>query len=122
MIRGIRGAITVKENDANEMVDCTKKLCEEMIQKNAIIPENVAQVLISVTEDLDAVFPAKALRLLDGWMYVPVMCMREVPVVHSLQKCIRVMMTVETDLPQDKIEHVYLEGASVLRPDLSINK
>ncbi len=122
MIRGIRGAITVKENDADEMVANTKILLDEMIKKNEIVPENVAQVLISTTEDLDAVFPARAMRMLDGWTYVPVMCMREIPVVNSLEKCIRIMMTVETDIPQDQIEHIYLEGAVVLRPDLSMNK
>lgn len=121
MIRGIRGATTVKQNDANEMIENTKKLLDEMILKNKIVPENVAQVLISVTNDLDAVFPARAMRLLDGWTYIPVMCTREVPVVNSLEKCIRIMMTVETDIPQDQIEHVYLEGAIVLRPDLSKN-
>lgn len=122
MIRGIRGAITVKENNANEMVANTKILLDEMIEKNEIVPENVVQVLITTTEDLDAVFPARAMRMLDGWTYVPVMCMREIPVVNSLEKCIRIMMTVETDIPQDQIDHIYLEGAIVLRPDLSINK
>ncbi|KEF40540.1 chorismate mutase [Schinkia azotoformans MEV2011] len=122
MIRGIRGAITVKENNANEMVANTKILLDEMIEKNEIVPENVVQVLITATEDLDAVFPARAMRMLDGWTYVPVMCMREIPVVNSLEKCIRIMMTVETDIPQDQIDHIYLEGAVVLRPDLSMNK
>lgn len=122
MIRGIRGAITVKENNANEMVANTKILLDEMIEKNEIVPENVVQVLITTTEDLDAVFPARAMRMLDGWTYVPVMCMREIPVVNSLEKCIRIMMTVETDIPQDQIDHIYLEGAVVLRPDLSMNK
>jgi chorismate mutase len=122
LIRGIRGAITVNENDANEMVENTKILLDEMIEKNEIVPENVAQVLISVTDDLDAVFPAKAMRLLDGWTYVPVTCMREIPVVNSLRKCIRILMTVETDIPQDQIKHIYLEGATVLRPDLTINQ
>ncbi|EKN67349.1 chorismate mutase [Schinkia azotoformans] len=122
MIRGIRGAITVKENNANEMVANTKILLDEMIEKNEIVPENVVQVLITTTEDLDAVFPARAMRMLDGWTYVPVMCMREIPVVNSLEKCIRIMMTVETDIPQDQIDHIYLEGAIVLRPDLSMNK
>ncbi len=122
MIRGIRGAITVKENDADEMVANTKILLDEMIKKNEIVPENVAQVIITTTNDLDAVFPARAMRLLEGWTYVPVMCMREIPVVNSLEKCIRILMTVETDIPQDQIEHIYLEGAVVLRPDLSMNK
>ncbi|WP_017755580.1 chorismate mutase [Calidifontibacillus oryziterrae] len=118
MIRGVRGATTVKHNNAEEMVDTTKELIAEMINKNNVRPEDVAQVLISVTEDLDATFPAKALRLITGWAYVPVMCMREIPVPNSLAKCIRIMMTVETSLAQDQVQHVYLHGAEVLRPDL----
>ncbi|WP_102345776.1 chorismate mutase [Bacillus sp. Marseille-P3661] len=122
MIRGVRGAITVTKNDADEMVDNTKRLLDQMIDKNQIKPEDVAQVLISVTDDLDAVFPARAMRLLEGWTYVPVMCMKEITVQGALQKCIRVMMTINTDIAQEKIEHIYLEGATVLRPDLISNK
>jgi chorismate mutase len=90
-----------------------------MIRENNINPEDVAQVIMTVTEDLTATFPAKALRTLNGWMYVPVMCMTEIPVPNSLEKCIRVMMTVQTDVKQEHIHHVYLGEAVKLRPDLS---
>ncbi|MCY7797776.1 chorismate mutase, partial [Bacillus spizizenii] len=43
-------------------------------------------------------------------------------VTGGLKKCIRVMMTVQTDVPQEQIRHVYLEKAVVLRPDLSLTK
>ncbi|MDQ0225104.1 chorismate mutase [Metabacillus niabensis] len=119
MIRGIRGAITVEENDSHLILEATSKLLKDMIKKNNINPERVAQVIMTVTDDLDATFPAKALRAIEGWTYVPVMCMREIPVPNSLEKCIRVMMTVETDVSQEKIQHVYLEGAISLRPDLA---
>ncbi|HZH60306.1 MAG TPA: chorismate mutase [Metabacillus sp.] len=120
MIRGIRGAITVTEDNEQQILQATNKLLKEMIKKNNIQPENVAQVLITVTEDLISTFPAKALRNLEGWTFVPVMCMQEIPVAGSLQMCIRVMMTVNTEIKQNKINHVYLEGATVLRPDLSV--
>lgn len=120
LIRGIRGAITVTEDNEQQILQATDKLLKEMISKNNIQPENVAQVLITVTEDLISTFPAKALRNLEGWTYVPVMCMKEIPVAGSLEMCIRVMMTVNTEIKQDKINHVYLEGATVLRPDLSV--
>ena len=48
--------------------------------------------------------------------------MQEMDVTGALQKCIRVLMTVQTDTPQDEIKHVYLEKAVVLRPDLSLTK
>lgn len=119
MIRGVRGAITVNQNNEAEIMAATERVVKQMILENEISPDDVASVFISVTEDLSAVFPAKAVRLIDGWNYVPVMCMQEIPVPNSLRKCIRVMMHVNTEKVQQEINHIYLEGAEVLRPDLS---
>ena len=119
MIRGIRGATTVNVNTSEEMISKTKILVEDMVESNNVQPEDVAQVLISVTSDLNAGFPAKALRLLDGWTYVPVMCMKEIEVPNSLEKCIRIMMTVNTEIAQQDVHHVYHNEAVKLRPDLT---
>ncbi|GAE91368.1 chorismate mutase II [Gracilibacillus boraciitolerans JCM 21714] len=62
MIRGIRGATTVTNNNADEIVAETKKMIEQMAQQNDVDPELIASVMISVTPDLNAAFPAKALR------------------------------------------------------------
>jgi chorismate mutase len=93
-----------------------------MIVENDIAPEDVASVFISVTDDITEAFPAKVLRSLDGWSYVPVMCMKEITVSNALEKCIRVMMHVNTAKSQAEINHIYLENAVVLRPDLASNK
>ncbi|MGG3842277.1 chorismate mutase [Anoxybacillus kestanbolensis] len=122
MIRAIRGATTVNDNDEREIVDETKRLLTEMVRQNDVSAEDVVSVLISMTDDLNAAFPAKALRYLDGWTYVPVMCMREINVPHSLPKCIRVMMTVHTKRSQQDIHHIYLRDAVQLRPDLQLTK
>ncbi|WP_026584604.1 chorismate mutase [Bacillus sp. J33] len=119
MIRGVRGAVTVKENNETEIIEATRMLIRQMIQENNIEAEAVASVFISVTEELTAAFPAKAMRSLEGWTYVPVMCMREIPVEGSLPKCIRVMMHVNSDSPQHNISHIYLRDAVRLRPDLN---
>ncbi len=121
MIRGIRGAITVQENSEIEIMQATDRLLHKMIDENQITPESVASVFISVTDDITDAFPAKALRSLEGWSYVPVMCMKEISVSNALEKCIRVMMHVNTAKSQQEINHVYLEGAVVLRPDLTSN-
>lgn len=118
MIRGIRGATTVKQNTETEMIDCTEVLLREMVQQNSLQPEDVCSVFISVTDDINAAFPAKALRRLPGWEYVPVMCMNEIPVPGSLTQCIRVMMHVNTKAAQQEVKHIYLEKAVKLRPDL----
>ncbi|MDL4840805.1 chorismate mutase [Aquibacillus rhizosphaerae] len=122
MIRGIRGATTVLENEKDSIIDNTKILIQEMAKANHIVAEDIASVLISVTSDIDATFPASALRLIDGWMYVPVMCTKEIEVPGSLEKCIRVMMTANTKIGQKEIIHVYHHEAKKLRPDLTKKK
>jgi chorismate mutase len=119
LIRAIRGAATVDRNDEHQIIKAAEVLVLEMIEKNSVIPEEVVSVLFSMTADLNAVFPAKALRSFEGWEYVPVMCMQEIPVAGSLEKCIRVMITVQTSLSQKEIKHVYQGQAVVLRPDLT---
>ena len=122
MIRGVRGAITVKQDIEAEIILATEKLLNQMIIENEIIPEDVASVFISVTDDVTSAFPAKAVRSLEGWTYVPVMCMKEISISNSLTNCIRIMMHVNTTKVQHEINHVYLEGAEVLRPDLNPSK
>ncbi|RFU65537.1 chorismate mutase [Peribacillus glennii] len=118
MIRGVRGAITVDRNEEQHIIEATEKLLVNMIEENEIEPENVASVFISVTDDINSVFPAKALRKFNGWTYVPVMCMQEIPVPNSLKFCIRIMIHLNTELAQQDIRHAYLEKAIALRPDL----
>ena len=36
----------------------------------------------------------------------------------ALARCIRVLLHIESERPRAALEHVYLEGARVLRPDL----
>lgn len=122
VIRGIRGATTVTENKENEIIEATEILLRQMIEDNKIEANMVASVFISVTEDITATFPAKAIRLIDGWTFVPIMCLREIPVPSGLEKCIRIMMHVNTMIPQEEINHIYLENATSLRPDLKIEK
>jgi chorismate mutase len=118
MIRGVRGAITVNENDEQQIISATERLLKEAVVANNIAADDVASIFISATDDVDAAFPARALRNLAGWTYVPVMCMQELSVPGSLQMCIRVMIHFNTEKTQEEVKHIYLEGASGLRPDL----
>ena len=116
--RGIRGATTVPENDEKQIIHHTKQVLKEMIEANDVKPEDVSHVFVSATKGIDAVFPARALREFPGWTMVPVMCMAEIDVQNSLEKCIRIMMVVNTDKGQDEIKHVFQNEAVKLRPDL----
>jgi chorismate mutase len=118
MMRGIRGAITVDRDDAAAIVDATKRLLTAMVERNDVALDDIASVLFSLTPDLRAVFPALGAREM-GWTYVPMLHFCEIDVPGSLPRVIRVLMHVNTSRAIDAIDHVYLDGAVVLRPDLA---
>ncbi len=89
-----------------------------LIERNDIEPEDVASVIFTLTEDLDAEFPALAARYL-GWTEVALICMREIPVPGSLRSCIRILIHVNTTRSASEIQHVYMKGAVNLRPTFS---
>ncbi len=117
-VRGIRGAITVDRDDSAAIVDATKRLLSAMIERNDVAIDDIASVLFSLTPDLHAVFPALGAREM-GWTNVPMLHFCEIDVPGSLERVIRVLMHVNTTRSIDEIEHVYLDGAVVLRPDLA---
>ncbi|WP_274364517.1 chorismate mutase [Paenibacillus thermotolerans] len=117
-VRGIRGATTVKHNEEQEILTNTAELLSAIIAENSLAPEDICSVLVTVTPDIDAAFPAKAIRNLPGWELVPVMCSLEIAVAGSLPLCIRLMVHANTTKRQNEIVHVYLNDAKKLRPDL----
>jgi chorismate mutase len=118
MIRGVRGATTTDFDNEKEVLLSTESLLREMILHNGIMAEDVASVFISATSDISSVFPAKALRRIEEWKYVPVMCMQELDLPDALPYCIRVMIHLNTSTPQKDIQHIYMKNAVSLRPDL----
>ena len=121
MIRGIRGATTVREDSASTILVETEKLVLAMAKENDIQLEDVASVVVSTTTDIASAFPAKAVRSIPEWTYVPVMCTHEMNVPGAMPLCIRVLMHVNTEKSQRDIHHVYLNDAIKLRPDLLTN-
>jgi len=117
-VRGIRGATTVEHNEAEEILASTVELLNQIIAENDIEPEDICSVFVTTTQDLDATFPARAIRQMQGWELVPLMCSLEIAVKNSLEQCIRLMVLVNTEKSQKDIHHVYLNHASILRPDL----
>jgi chorismate mutase len=117
-MRGIRGAITVECDDAESILTATKRLLSEMCARNGVEIDDIASALFSLTPDLRATFPAFGAREM-GWVYVPMLHFTEIDVPGSMGRCIRVLMHVNTRLGLKEIEHVYLDGAAALRPDLA---
>ncbi len=116
--RGVRGATTVTSNTREEILRATRQMLALMIRRNGIEPTDIASALFTVTNDLDAEFPALAARQL-GWLEVPMLCGYEIKVPGSLPLCIRVLVHWITDKKQSEIEHIYIHDAVKLRPDLS---
>jgi chorismate mutase len=114
--RGIRGATTVEHNDKDEILAATAELLRLMVLENDLLIQDIASASFTVTDDLDAVFPAQAARQI-GWNEVALMCMREIPVPNSLSKCIRVLLLVNTTRSASEVQHVYIHEAAKLRPE-----
>ena len=112
----LRGAISVERNDAAEILERTAELMRAIMERNALSPEEVVSCIFTVTEDLDAEFPAVAARDL-GLNRVPLLCTREVPVPRSLPRVIRVLLHYYA-ADDHEPRHVYLGEARVLRADL----
>ena len=112
--RGIRGATRASGNTADEIYGATKELLTALIESNQLEESKVATVFFTVTEDLDAVFPAAAARQL-GWNSTALMCAREIPVPDSMLGCIRVLILYNTDTPQSEVTNIYLNGTDALR-------
>ena len=118
MIRGIRGATSVEEDDREAVLGATAELLQEVLKRNAITDfEAVSSAFFTTTPDLVSCFPAEAARRL-GFGAVPLLCASEIDVAGALPKLIRVLLHVETDLGQQDVKHVYLHRAKQLRPDL----
>lgn len=112
----LRGATTAEHNEAGEILAATTELMQEILRRNSLVPADAVSCIFTVTEDLDAQFPAVAARAV-GFGEVPLLCAREIPVPGSMPRVIRVL--VHYHAPEEhRPVHVYLRGAQALRADL----
>ena len=118
-VRGIRGATTVEANTYSALERAVIELMEEIESQNDIDPREIVSATFSATTDIDVVFPAKIARSRSQWEHVPLLDVQQMYVKGSLERCIRVLIHVNTPLEQHQIKHIYLNGARDLRPDLA---
>ena len=114
--RGIRGATTVDSNSREAILDATRELLDRLVDANSVETDDIASALFTTTPDLNAEFPAVAARE-RGWSDIALMCGHEMNVPGSLRMCLRVLLHVNTERRASELVHVYLKGATVLRPD-----
>jgi chorismate mutase len=112
----LRGATSVERNDAPSIVAATEELMRQIMERNAIGPDDVVSCIFTATDDLDAEFPALAARNL-GFERVPLLCAREIAKPGALPSVIRVLIHFHAD-DGHRARHVYLGAAHALRTDL----
>ena len=117
-IRGIRGATCLTRDDADEMAQAVVELLSEIFARNSVTNADLISILFTATPDLVSAFPAAAARTLQ-LADVPLICAQEIDVTGAMQRVIRVMVHVETELDRADVKHVYLRGAEALRQDIA---
>ena len=114
--RGIRGAITAEANTQEAIFDASRELFSKIVEANQIQEPQIAAALFSTTQDLNAAFPATAVRKM-GWNSTAFLCSHEMGVPEGLSRCIRVLILVNTDKEPHELVNVYLKEASKLRSE-----
>jgi chorismate mutase len=113
----LRGANSVERNEADAILTATDQLMRELMQRNGLKPDSMVSCIFTLTNDLDAEFPAVAARRL-GLTHVPLLCAREIPVPGSMPRVIRALVHYYAGEDHEP-QHVYLGSARELRADLN---
>jgi chorismate mutase len=113
----LRGATTCTEDTKAEISTNTQALVRTMLDRNGVSHDDLVSIVFTATDDLHSEFPATAARAL-GLGDVPLLCARELDIVHGMKRCIRVLMHFYGEHDRASLHHVYLEGARALRDDL----
>jgi len=113
-VQAIRGAITSPSNSSEEILAATTEMLNSIIKENSLKVEDIISAFFTTTQDLNAEFPPVAARKI-GWVNVALMCSHEMKVPGALQKCIRVMVHVNTEKNPTDIVNIYLRDAVNLR-------
>jgi chorismate mutase len=116
ILRGLRGATTAAANTREAILEATEELIRALQEANAFHPEDVESAIFTSSPDLTAEYPARAARRL-GWDGVPLLGASEVGVPDGLPRCIRLLLHLYTSKAPRELKHIYLRGASQLRPD-----
>jgi chorismate mutase len=116
-VRALRGATTVDADTPDQVTTRIQALLGAVLERNGLSPDDLISIVFTATGDVVSMFPATAARQM-GLGHVPLLCAREIDVVGSTPRCLRVLLHVTTDRSPHQLHHVYLEGARGLRDDL----
>ena len=112
----LRGATDVAVDEREAILAATATLLREILERNALRPDDVVSAVFTVTADLTAEFPAVAARE-NGFSAVPLLCAREIEVPGAMPRIVRVLMHYHAS-DDHRPQHIYLGEARRLRLDL----
>jgi chorismate mutase len=118
-VRALRGATTIDEDTPEQITERVGGLLKVLFERNGVSTEDLISIVFNATGDIRSMFPATGARqIFPDLSEVPLMNCRELDIDGALPRCIRVLAHLYTERPRDDLRHVFLEGATVLRPDL----
>ena len=116
-LHALRGATSVEADERDQILAATTVLMRELLEANALDPDDLVSCIFTLTPDLHAEFPAVAAREM-GLSAVPLMCAQELDVPGAMPRVIRVL--VHCYLPDGRTaQHCYHGEARKLRLDLT---
>jgi chorismate mutase len=116
-VRALRGATTVDHDEPAHISERVQALLQRMLDRNDVDKDDCISILFTATDDIHSMFPALAAREM-GFGDVPLICARELDITGGTERCVRIMMHIDTVKSRGELHHVYLEGAKGLRDDL----
>ena len=117
-VRALRGATTINNNTKEEIFSASEEMVKTLIDENELDINDIASIIFSITPDIDAAFPAAAVRKM-GITNVPLLDVAQPYIDGALKMCIRVIIHFNTEKENSELRHAYLNGAKILRPDLA---
>ena len=115
-VTAIRGATTSSGNTSNEIENSVVELIDALISRNSLDPKKILSITFTVTNDLDACFPASIARKYFGLDSVAFLDCQQMYVPNDIDFCIRLLAQVK--LPANSpVKNPYLREAAKLRAD-----
>jgi chorismate mutase len=111
----LRGA-TQCVNDPGDIIEQVSALYDEMLRRNGLTEGDIVSLVFSVTEDLDALNPAAALRRSGRAADLALFALQEARVREGLERTVRALLHCYLDEGHNP-SHIYRNGAEILRPD-----
>ena len=115
-VRGIRGATTADENTSEAILDATTDLLRHMVEANGTQIEDMSRPYTSPSHRTST--PSSRPWRRAAWAGPAWRCSAatEIPVPGSQDRCIRVLMLVNSETARRKtVQFVYLKDAANLR-------